>query len=112
MVADRDAGHPGPDLADDPRAFVAEHAREQSLRVEPVERIGVGVADAGRHDLDQHLAGARAVEVELDDRERLLGGEGDAGAGLHKSVPDTAPSRDDARVASLRSMRNGSSVNP
>ena len=29
--------------------------------VEPVERVGVGVADARRHDLDQHFAGLRAL---------------------------------------------------
>ena len=112
MVADRDAGDAGADLADDAGALVAEDAREQPVRIEPVEGVGVGMADAGRHDLDEHLAGARAVEVDLDHLERLLGGEGDGGAGLHESVPDTAPSRDDARVGSLRSMRNGSSVNP
>ncbi len=55
--------------------------------VEAVERVGVGVADAGRHDLDQHLAGLGPFEVELDDLQRLLGFEGDGGAGLHESVP-------------------------
>ncbi len=54
--------------------------------VEPVERIGVGVADAGRHDLDQHLAGARAVELELDDLERALGLERNGGTGLHRRM--------------------------
>ena len=83
MVARLHAGDAGADLADHARALMAEDRGEDSLAVEAVERVGVGVADAGRHDLDQHLAGLGAFEVELDDLERLLGGEGDGGAGLH-----------------------------
>ena len=49
----------------------------------PVERIGVGVADAGRHDLDQHFTLFGTLQVDLDDLERLLGFERDRGAGLH-----------------------------
>jgi len=56
---------------------------EQPLRIEPVERIGVGVADAGRHDLDQHLARLGAFEIEFDDLQRLLRLERDGGAGFH-----------------------------
>ena len=64
---------------------MAEDRGEHALAVEPVERVGVGVADAGRHDLDQHFAGLGPFEVDLDDLERLLGCEGDGGAGLHVS---------------------------
>ena len=87
---------PGADLADDARAFMAEDRREDALAVEPVERVGVGVADAGRHDLDQHFAGLGPFEVELDDLERLLGFERDGGAGLHASFSDSTeiPSAD------------------
>ena len=41
------------------------------------------MADAGRLDLDQNLAGARPVEIERDDFERLVGGESYGGAGFH-----------------------------
>jgi NAD(P)-dependent dehydrogenase (short-subunit alcohol dehydrogenase family) len=41
------------------------------------------MANAGRHDLDQHFAVSGTLEVELDDLERLLGGEGDGGTGFH-----------------------------
>jgi hypothetical protein len=51
----------------------------------PVERIGVGVADARRHDLDQHFARLRPFQIEFDDLERLLRLEGNGGAGLHAS---------------------------
>src|SRR6185369_8483096 len=46
VVARLDAGHPRPDLAHDPRAFMAENRREQPFAVEPVEHVGVGVANA------------------------------------------------------------------
>ena len=82
MVARLYAGDPCPDLADDPRGFVAEHAGKEAFAVESVERVGVGVADARRHDLDQNLAGFKTFEVHLDDLQRLLGLECDCGAGL------------------------------
>ena len=86
MIADRDRGHPGADFADDPGALVAEHAREQAFAVEPVERVGVGVANARRHDLDEDFAGLGAFEIELDDLEGLLRFEGDGGAGFQSMV--------------------------
>src|SRR3546814_12397119 len=52
-----------------------------------VERVGIGVADARRHDLDQHLARLRAFEVEFDDFQRLLRFERNGGAGLHGRSP-------------------------
>src|SRR5688572_11385822 len=60
-----------------------ENRREDSLRILALERIGIGMTDAGRHDLDQDFAGLRAVQVDLDDFERLIGGESDSGASLH-----------------------------
>ena len=65
--------HACADLADDAGALMAEDRGENALAVEAVERIGVGVADAGRLDLDQDFAGLRAFQIELDDFERLLG---------------------------------------
>ncbi len=87
MIAGLDAFHAGADLAHDAGAFMAEDRGKQPLAVEPVEGIGVGVADAGGHDLDQHFALARAFEIELDDFQRLFGGEGDGGAGFHHGSP-------------------------
>ena len=53
-------------LAHDARALVAQDRRVDALGVEPVERVGVGVSDAGGHDLDQDFAFLRALEIELD----------------------------------------------
>ena len=83
MVARCDGGDARPDLADDACALMAEDRREQPLAVEPVQRVGVGVADAAGLDLDQDLARPRAFEVEFDDLELLLRFEGDGGTGLH-----------------------------
>jgi hypothetical protein len=41
------------------------------------------VAHPRSHDLDQHFAGLGALEIELDDFERLLGRESNGGAGFH-----------------------------
>src|SRR6476661_714565 len=46
VVARFDAGDAGPDLADDTCALVAEDRRKQPFAVEPVERVGIGMADA------------------------------------------------------------------
>ena len=51
---------PGPTSRTIPAPSWPRIEREDAFGVEPVERVGVGVADAGRHDLDQHLAGLAA----------------------------------------------------
>ena len=78
---------PAPDFDDDARALVAEDRGKQALGVGARERELVGVADARRLDLDQHLAVAGAFEIDLGDLERLAGGDGDGGAGLHGRPP-------------------------
>ena len=79
------AGDARADLAHDAGALVAEDGREDALRVGARQREGVGVADAGRHDLDQHLAGLRAFDVDGLDGEGLAGFPGDRGAGFHEA---------------------------
>ena len=83
-LSERDAG---PDLDDDARALMAEDRREQALGIGAGERVFVGVADAGGLDLDQHLAGARAVEIDGFDGQRLAGFVGDGGTHLHRASP-------------------------
>jgi hypothetical protein len=74
---------PGPDLADDAGAFMAEDRGEDSLAVEAVERIGVGVTNSRRLDLDQDFTGLGAFQIEFDDFKRLLRLERDCGSCLH-----------------------------
>ena len=83
MVARFHRDDAGADLANDAGALMAEDRGEDSLAVQAVERVGVGVADAGRLDLDQDLTGLGALQIQLDDLERLLGLKGDRGARFH-----------------------------
>ncbi len=83
MVARHQAGDASPHFADDARALMAQDRREDALAVEPVQRIGIGMADAGRHDLDQDFARLGAFQIDFDDFEGLLRFEGDGGAGFH-----------------------------
>ena len=76
-----------PDVDDDAGALMAEDRREQALRIGAGEREVVGVADAGRLDLDQHLAGLRPVELDGHDLERLARLDGDCGLHIHACPP-------------------------
>lgn len=83
MIPDLDRGHARSDLDHHARAFVAQDAREDALRIQTVQRIGVGVADAGGLDLDHHLARARPFQIDFDDFEGAFGFERNGGAGFH-----------------------------
>ena len=65
------------------RAFMAEDGREDAFRIGTRERVVIGMADAGGLDLDQHLAGARALQVDFFHGERGTGFPGDGGFGFH-----------------------------
>ena len=62
------------DVDDNARALVAEDAGEKTFGVGAGQGEVIGVADAGRLDFDQHLAGAGAIEIYLDDFKRFPGG--------------------------------------
>ena len=61
MVADLDAFDALADRLDDARALVAHHHR-RGPRPVAVHDVQVGMADAARAQLDEHLAAARALE--------------------------------------------------
>ena len=73
MIVRSHRGNARPHFAHDPCTFMTKHARELAFAVQPVERVGIGVANTGRHDLDQHFARLGAFQVKLDNLERLLG---------------------------------------
>ena len=87
MVARLHRGDAGPDFANDAGALMAEDRGEDSLAVEAVQRVGIGVADSGRLDLDQDFTGLGALQIEFDDFKRLLGLKGDCGARFHPHTP-------------------------
>ncbi|MNL56377.1 hypothetical protein D3C87_1798680 [compost metagenome] len=87
MIALLDRGHAGADVDDDTSAFMTEDRREETFGVRTGQREIVGVADAGRLDLDQHLAGPRAFELNGHHFQRLAGLNGDGGAYIHLFSP-------------------------
>ena len=73
MVVDLQIRHARPDLAHDAAGLVAEHHRHRP-RARAVDRREVGVAQPRADDLDEHLAGAGRVELQvLDHQRRRLG---------------------------------------
>src|SRR3546814_1708555 len=72
MFARLHTGDARPHFAHDACAFMTEDAGEDAFAVKAIQRVGVGVADAGRHDLDQHLARLRAFKIDLDNLKRFL----------------------------------------
>src|SRR5437764_924881 len=85
--AEHDRLGAGADIDNDASALVAEDRWEEALRIGARQRELVGMTDAGRLDLDQHLAFARAFEVDGCDFKRLAGGKGDSGTGFHEGTP-------------------------
>ena len=66
VVADRDPLDLGPHLRDDAGALVAPDDRKRPLRVAGADVL-VGMAQAGRRQLDHDLTGPRRVELDLLD---------------------------------------------
>jgi hypothetical protein len=71
------------DLDDDARALVPEDHREQPFGIGARARELVGVTHARGLDLDQHLAGLRAFQIDLFDDERLTFRVRHGGTGSH-----------------------------
>jgi hypothetical protein len=86
VIALLHARHAGADVEDDAGALVAEDGGKQALRIGARERELVGVADAGGLDLDQHFAGFRAFQIDLDYLKGLGLLEGDGGTGFHRLI--------------------------
>src|SRR5271170_647292 len=87
MIAFGEAGHPAPDIDDDAGPFVAEDRRKQPLGVGSRQSELVGMADAGCHDLDQHLPVLWAVEPDRLDRQLLSSLVSNSSASLHERLP-------------------------
>jgi hypothetical protein len=87
MIAFLEAGHPRPDIDDDAGPLMAEDRRKQPLRIGARQRVGIGVADPGRLDFDQHLARFGAVEPHRLDRQGLTRPVGDGSACFHAMSP-------------------------
>src|SRR5262245_7013192 len=90
VVAFLHRGDAGADVHDDAGALVPEDRREQALWIGARQRELIGVADAGRLDLDHHFAGLGAVELHGRDFERLAGRDCERRAYVHCLSPFSA----------------------
>ena len=104
MIAFFQRGDARADIDHDAGALMAEDGRKQAFRVGARQREFVGMADAGRLDLDQHFAGARAVELDRHDFEWLACLHGNGGAYVHCCSPSSefAPQLQSGRWRSSR----------
>jgi len=62
---------------------MAQDRGEDTLTVEAVECIGVGMADARRHDLNEHFTCFWSLKIEFDNFKRLLCLKCDGSTGFH-----------------------------
>jgi hypothetical protein len=83
LVADRQIGHAGTQLGDDPRPFMPADHRIRQAREIPVAGVQIGVAHAAGDDPHQHLAGARRRQIEILDFKGLSATWNDGGGDLH-----------------------------
>ena len=87
MVAGTHALDPRADIDHHPGPLVSEDGGEEPLRIRAGEGELVGVADPGRADLHENLAGPGAVELQRLQRERGARLVGDGGTSFHGYPP-------------------------
>ena len=94
MVALLHVVHAGTDLDDFARALMTQHDRHRPRPV-AVDQRQVGMAETAATHLDQHLALAGRIEIDVDDVDRLALGERprctadreNGGFHLHQAIP-------------------------
>ena len=84
MIARGDTGNAGANFADDAGTLMAEDRRKHPLGISARQGEGIRMADAGGHDLDQHLASARTVKINFHDFKWLTSSHRDSGTGFHR----------------------------
>ncbi len=72
MIARLDRRNTCAHFAHNARTFMAENGRELAFGIKAGKRVGIGVANAGRHDFDQHFASAWTADFNGFDGERLF----------------------------------------
>lgn len=100
MIAGGDARHALADRDHHARAFMAEDAGEDAFCVQPVQRVGIGMADAAGDQAHQHLARLRRHQVQLLNHQWLLRRPGNGGTGFNK-IHDVSPLKFGKRIVHL-----------
>ena len=93
-----DRRHARTDVDHDARAFMPEDDREQALGIAPGAGELIRVAHPRGLDLDEHLARARAFEVDGLDHQGFTGFVGDCGACFHGRRDDRTHESGEART--------------
>jgi hypothetical protein len=87
MVARLQASDAFADFDDDTCAFMAQYNREQTFRIIARKGEGIGVADTGVGDLDQHFTLARRRDINLDNLKGFTRFECNCGTRFHMVSP-------------------------
>src|SRR3546814_900477 len=83
VIALFQAAHARPDIHHHTGTLVAEDGWKDAFRVSAGQGEGVGMADAGGLDLDQYLAGFRALQIDALNGQWLARRVGDGGTCFH-----------------------------
>ena len=115
VVAGLEPDHPGADLLDDPGALVPAHDRVADRDVAGAQVV-IGVAQARRHEPDQHLALLGRVELQLDDLPVLAHVPEHRCPGLHRTLlrhvrlPSSAAATPAVHVSGPKRKRSNSFI--
>jgi len=87
MVSRPQRRHARPHLCDNSGTFMAKDRRKNPFWICPRQRVRIGVTDARRLHLDEHLTGTGSLELYCLDGQRFTGFVCDCGANLHGIPP-------------------------
>ena len=83
MIARLHTGHTCADFTHNARPFMAEDGGEKPLRIQPIQGIGIRVADPCRHDFDQNFPRLGAGQIHRFDGKGFFGFPSHCSARLH-----------------------------
>ncbi len=82
VIAHLNRGHTLAHRLDDAATLVAENAGEDTLAVLAGQGVGIGVANAGSNDANQHFTGLRRRDIHFNDLQGFIRRKGHSGARL------------------------------
>jgi len=83
MIANGQRSNTITDGFDNATAFMAENGREDAFWIVAGKREGIGMADAGSDDSDEHFTRLRRLDIHFNDLQGLVGGKGYGGTGFY-----------------------------
>ncbi len=86
MIAGFEIGDGLTHLLDYAGRLMAQNCRRR-MRIQTFDKMQVAVADAAGRGPHQHLVFLRLVDLDLFDRQRLMGSVKDSGSHIHRDLP-------------------------